>query len=375
MTTQSNSGRYRFGDRIIELRTSRLSDGRSWRRTNLEHEERLRPAFGSPSSDWDAEHSATAWAQKWLADRSGVGIPLSRLILLEEGDTDRVVGQQAYAGPDPRTGHAESSTWIAGLDDSSKVAVWLCAMNMLELFRLHPQLTWATAPLAVTNAPAIALAKAVNLTWINDMRGFREYSGVPIDHTLYAGPNTPEYKDHLEKLVASLGVERVAPRRAAAPSPEALLGLARAGVRRARARRGAGASSGAAAVLLPAATTEDGHAIAFVTGPDQRYTVTADGTRIGQVQITVDPGTSTTELIEWLRPDAPKEIATAATVAACRVLAERQNTRRLTVALADRHAGARDPLIGIDFVSEGQTLPTIGDADSPREMFTRYREQ
>ncbi|MGV7750471.1 GNAT family N-acetyltransferase, partial [Mycobacterium kansasii] len=87
-------------------------------------------------------------------------------------------------GPDPRTGHAESSTWIAGLEDSSKVAMWLSSMNMLELFRLHPNVRYATAPLAVTNVPAIALAKAVGLTWVNEMRGFREYSGVPIDHTL-----------------------------------------------------------------------------------------------------------------------------------------------------------------------------------------------
>ncbi|MGV7591844.1 hypothetical protein PJI74_30140, partial [Mycobacterium kansasii] len=64
---------------------------------------------------------------------------------------------------------------------------------------------------------------------------------MPIDHTLYVGPNTPEYKAHLEKLVASLGVERVTPRRRSAPSPHDLLGLAREGVRRVRAHSRAGA--------------------------------------------------------------------------------------------------------------------------------------
>ena len=369
MTTQSNSGRYRFGNRIIELRSPRLADAPSWRRTNLEHEERLRPAFGSPNSDWDAEHSAAAWAHTWLAARSGVGVPLSRVLLLGDGDADRVVGQQTYAGPDPRTGHAESSTWIAGLEDSSKIAMWLSSMNMLELFRRHPNVRYATAPLAVTNVPAIALAKAVGLTWINEMRSLREYSGVPVDHTLYVGPNTPEYKAHLEKLVASLGVERVPSRRRTPPPPPVLLGLAREGVRHVRAHRRAKAAD----VAGPLSATEAGHDIAFSAGPGGRYSATSDGTPIGEVQIAVDPGTSTTEIIDWLRPEAPAETAAAVIVAACRILAENQDTRRLTVALAERHAIARDPLVELGFFSEGQTLPTVGDEGSPREMWTRLR--
>lgn len=374
MTTQSTYGRYRIGKHIVELRTPRLSDAASWRQTNLEHEERLRPAFGTPRSDWAGDHSLTAWAHTWLAARSGAGVPLSRVLVVEDGDSDRVVGQQTFAGPDPRTGHAESSTWIAGLDDSNKVAVWMSAANVLEMFRLRPEVRYATAPLAVTNVPAIALAKAVGLQWVHDLRGLREYNGEPVDHTVYVIPNTAEAKTGLQKIVAAIGPEPVPPRRAAPPSPEVLLSLARQGVRQVRSRRRAG-SAEVSGPLSGTGLTEDGHDIAFAAAPDGRYTATADGTPIGQLEVQVDPGTSTTEIIDRLRDESRPEIEAAALVAACRTLANRQDTRRLTLALADRHASAVAALIALGFESEGDALPTSGDEATTRSTWTRYREQ
>ncbi|ADG78346.1 N-acetyltransferase domain-containing protein OS=Tsukamurella paurometabola (strain ATCC 8368 / DSM / CCUG 35730 / CIP 100753 / JCM 10117 / KCTC 9821 /NBRC 16120 / NCIMB 702349 / NCTC 13040) OX=521096 GN=Tpau_1728 PE=4 SV=1 [Tsukamurella paurometabola] len=367
------SGRFRVGDRVVELRAPRLSDAKAWRRTNLEHEDRLRPAFGSPHSDWEAAHSAAEWAHTWLAARSGAGVPLSRVLMVDDGDSDRMVGQQTYAGPDPRTGHAEVSTWIAGLDDSAVIARWMSAMCVLEVLRLNPHLRYITAPLAVTNAPAIALAKASGFTWVQDQRGLREYNGHPIDHTVYALANSLESRSMLAKIVSSFNPEPIRPRRTIAPSPEVLLGLARVGVRRARA--GLRPRAVETARLLPTHSAQNGHDIEFTFDPSGYYTVTVDGTQMGQVEVHGDPGTSTTEVIDRLRDEEQPQAAVAALVAACRALADRQDTRRLTLALADRHASATSQLTALGFESEGTALPTRGDEATPRAAWTRYQEQ
>lgn len=351
MTTPSNAGRYRIGEHVVQLRAPRLADAESWRRTNLEHESRLRPAFGSPDTDWDAEHSLAAWAETWWAATHDPDVRIARVLTVEDGAEERVVGYQVWAGRDPRTGHAEASTWIAGLPRSLKVAMFFTAACLLDAFTAHPDLPFAVGPMAVHNRPPIALAESVGFTYQQTLRGLREYEGRPADHSIHVRHNTEEARAELAAVIASIGAEPLPPRPAARPSTGAALGLARLGVRRVRARV-------RAARATPTADTAVD-------------TVTVAGRPIGSIGVHVDGGSSTTEIIERLHRDADPDAATAAVVAACRAAADAQQTRRLTIALADRHAGAVADLTALSFVSEGTALPTLGDESTPRESWTR----
>lgn len=61
-------------------------------------------------------------------------------------------------------------------------------------------------------------------------------------------------------------------------------------------------------------------------------------------------------------------------IAACRAAAERQDTRRLTIAAADPSPHLTDALATIGFRREGTTWPTRGDESTPRVTWTRLRE-
>ena len=295
------------------------------------------------------------------------------MLAVDDGPGQRVVGQQSFTGPDPRTGHAESLTWIAGLPDSKAVTLWMSAVNVLDTFA-DPRITASLAVQPVDNRGSLALAKALGFTYLQTVRSLRDYAGAPADHTVYVRYNTPETRRELQAIVDAAGPQPLPASRAPRPPAHAAVDLARIAVRRLRARRAARAEVPVRA--LPAhVRTDDGLDIGFGDPRDGRYAVTVDGAPLGDVQVHVDGGSSTTTIIDWLRPDAAADVATAVLLAACRVAAEHQDTRRLTIALADRHAAAHAALAALGFASEGPTLPTLGDEDSPRESWTRVQER
>ncbi|CAM3830317.1 GNAT family N-acetyltransferase [Tsukamurella ocularis] len=371
--TSTNAGRYKIGDHVVELRNLRLADGASWRRTRLDHEEWLRSAFTEPGVSWESKHTTAAWAEEWWNARDAKDILLSRILTVDDGDGPRVVGQQSVTGPDPRTGQAETLTWVAGLPNSKTVTRWMSAVDVLDAFEQFPQISAMLAVQPVENRGSLALAKSLGFTYLQTLGSLRPYAGEPTDHTIYVLHNTAENRRSLREVIESIAPEPLPASRAPLPPAHAAVDLARIAVRRLRARRTTGAVAPTRA--LPARTrSDDGLDIAFGAERDGRYPTTVDGESIGELQVTVDGGTSTTTIIDWLRADAPPAVASATIVAACRAIAEHQDTRRLTVALAERHALAHEPLTAIGFVSEGQTLPTLGDEGSPRESWTRIRD-
>ena len=372
MSTPSNAGRYRIGEHVVELRAPRLADAESWRRVNLDYEHRLRPAFGSPYTDWDEEHSATAWAATWWAAVHDPDVRIARVLTLADGARDRVIGYQVWAGRDPRTGQAEASTWVAGLPQSYEVTAFFTAACVLDMLNAHADLPFVVAPMAVHNRPPIALAESVGFTYLQTLRRLREYDGRPTDHSIHVLGNTEKSRAGLEAVLASIGAETLSARPAERPSREATLGLARHGVRRLRTRIRATRPAAAEDGVLATARRD---AVRFHPIGRGTYTATVDDRPIGDVGVHVDDGSSTAEIIDRLSGDVSPEDAAAVLVAACRAAADHQETRRLTIALADRHAAAHDALTAIGFASEGTTLPTIGDEGSPRESWTRLREQ
>ncbi|WP_181873970.1 GNAT family N-acetyltransferase [Tsukamurella tyrosinosolvens] len=372
MSTQSHAGRVRIAEHVVELRSLRLSDGASWRKTNLDYEQRLQDAFHEPGVSWDEKHSTAAWAEQWWTARNAENPLISRVLTVDDESGPRVVGQQSVTGPDPRSGHAETLTWVAGLPQSKAVTYWMSAVDVLDTFEQFPQVSAMLAVQPVENRGSLALATSLGFTYLQTARSLRDYAGTPTDHTIYVLHNTAESRRELQKAIDSVAPQELPRSRAALPPAHAAVDLARITVRRIRAKRAARAVP--ATRSLPArALSDDGLDIVFGDPHDGRYPVTVDGVPMGALQVTGDAGSSTTTIIDWMRRDTPPAIATDVLVAACRAAAERQDTRRLTVALAERHTGAHDPLIAIGFFSEGATLPTLGDEGSPRESWTRLR--
>lgn len=371
MGIDSASGRYRIGDHVLELRAPRLGDADSWRTTNLLHEKRLRPAFGTAMTDWSTEHSAAAWADRWWRARTDPFVVHARVLVAEDGPVAHVVGQVDHVGPDRRTGHVESSIWLAGVPHSTPVSRWALATTVLDVLRTHPEVPRIVAPVYVHNRPAIALLEAVGFHHVQTLFRLREYAGEPVDHDVFAVENSAASRVELERILDALAAQPLPARRAEKPSVSAAFGAAHLVARRLRART---TPSRPADPLLPAVThTADRHTVAFDAGRDARYRVHMDGAPMGDLEVTVDLGTSTTEIIDRLAPSAVPEVG-GVVAAACRAAAARQRTRRLTIALADRHATASQELVGLGFVSEGPALPSRGDERTPRESWTRLRE-
>ncbi|MGX9297617.1 GNAT family N-acetyltransferase [Tsukamurella paurometabola] len=358
---------------MVDLRSPRLSDGPSWRQTNLDHEEWLRAAFYDPAVSWSDQHSTAAWAEEWWNARHAETTLLSRVLTVDDGAEQRVVGQQEMLGPDPRSGHIESLTWVAGLPHSKTITLWMSAVNVLDTFIANPHVSALLAVQPVENRGSLGLAKALGFTYLQTARSLRTYGGVPTDHTIYVRYNTAESRRDMQAIIDSVEPQPMPPRRAALPPAHAAVDVARIAVRRLRARRAA-QQAGPARALPSRARSEDGLDIEYGDPHDGRYAVTVDGAPVGDLQLTVDGGSSTTTIIDWLRTDTPASVSTAAIVAACRAAAERQDTRRLTIALADRNAAGHDALAAVGFAPEGQALPTIGDESTARESWTRVRD-
>ncbi|WP_336670521.1 GNAT family N-acetyltransferase [Tsukamurella sp. USMM236] len=375
MRTRSASGRFRVGEHVVELRAPRLSDADSWRRTCLEHEERLRPAFGQANADWRKEHSSTAWADKWWSARTDPFVVHSRVLIAGDGAGARVVGQVEHVGPDPRTGHLESSIWIAGMPRSSpSIAQWALAICVLDIFLALPDVPRIVAPACVQNRAAATLAESVGFQHVQTLRRLREYAGEPADHAIYAIENTSEARARLAATLDAIGAVPLPRRRAAAPSPAATFGAARLGARKVRVRMRPSRPEEALHALPRVTGTGDATTVEFEPGRDGLYEAHVDGRPAGAAQISVDLGTSTTEIIDRTAHEVPDGTADAVIIAACRAAAERQDTRRLTIAAADPSPHLTDALATIGFRREGTTWPTRGDESTPRVTWTRLRE-
>ena len=371
MAGHSNAGRYRIGGHIIELRAPRLADAESWRRTTLENESRLRPAFGSPDGDWDEEHSPAAWAAIWWRSIHDPDVRIARVLTVANGAQDTVVGYQVWAGQDPRTGHAEASVWVAGLPNSYEVTAFFTAACVLDMLNAHPDLPYVIAPMAVHNRPPIALAETVGFPHLQTLRQLREYDGRAADHSIHYLSNTEASRAGLAAIISTIGAEPLAPRPADRVSRAAALGLIRHKVRRLRTRaRTLRATPTTPACVIGPTRTEHGHEVRFHYRGHE-YSVTFDGRPVGDVGVHIDHGSSTTAIIDRLHPHIDSETASAVLAVACREAAENQATRRLTVALAERHSPAVAALLDLGFVSEGVTLPSLGDRATPRESWTR----
>ncbi|MCA4993785.1 GNAT family N-acetyltransferase [Tsukamurella tyrosinosolvens] len=371
MNTRSPAIRRRIGGHAVELRAPRLSDADSWRSTSLEHELRLRPALGRPGTDWSTQHSSVAWAETWWRAHTAPSIVDSRIVIVDDASGERVAGQAEHHGPDRRTGHLETSIWLAGVHESRPIAIWVVATTMLDVFRAYPEVPRIVAPVAVRNGRAIALLESLGSRRMQTLRLLREYDEEPADHFLYAMENTEADQAVLEQNVDAVGALPLPPHRTAAvPSLGAALGAARLGVRHARALP---ARSTRTRPLPAVVRTTDGLSVGFEAVDADRFRARVDGAVVGAVQLTVDLGSSTTEVIDRLSHETAAVAGGAVVVAACRAASERQGTRRLTVALADRHAFAADALAALGFVSEGATMPTLGDESTPRESWTRLR--
>lgn len=374
MRTQPTSGRFSIGEHIVELRAPRLSDADAWRRTCLEHEERLRPAFGHGHTDWSSEHSPTEWAEKWWCARTDPFVVHSRSLIAGDGADARMVGQVEHVGPDPRTGHFEASIWIAGIPrPSGSIAQWALAMCVLDVFLSFPDVPRIVGPVYVHNRAAAALGEAVGFQHVQTLRRLREYDGEPADHAIWAIENTAEVRASLAATLDAIAAVPLPRRRSAAPSPAAVLGAARLGARKVRARlHRSRPIDGPPA--LPGVARAGEHTVEFRTSRDGLYEARVAGRPAGAAQVSVDMGTSTTEIIDRTSRELPAGTADAVIVAACRAAAEHQETRRLTIAAADPSPHVTDALATIGFRPEGATWPTRRDESTPRATWTRLRE-
>ncbi|MCS3780205.1 GNAT family N-acetyltransferase [Tsukamurella ocularis] len=375
MRTQSASGRFRIGQHTVELRAPRLSDADSWRRTCLEHEERLRPAFGDANADWVSEHSSTAWADKWWCARTDPFVVHSRVLIAGDGTDARMVGQVEHVGPDPRTGHVETSIWIAGVPKSSpSIAQWALATCVLDVLLMFPDVPRVIGPVYVHNRAAAALGESVGFEHVQTLRRLREYAGQPADHAIYAIENTAEVRAALASNVDGIAAVPLPRSRAAAPSLAATLGAARLGARKVRGRMRRSNPIDAPHALPGVARAAGDHTVEFHARRGGVYEAHVDGRPAGTAQVSVDVGTSTTEIIDRTSHELPAGTADAVVIAACRAAAQHQETRRLTIAAADPSPRVTDALATIGFRPEGATWPTRGDESTPRATWTRLRE-
>ncbi|ORB48364.1 hypothetical protein BST43_24955 [Mycobacteroides saopaulense] len=329
----------------VMLRTPRLSDGPSWRETNLRYEKRLAPAFGRTDMSWAAAHSPYMWIDTWkqaLADVARGGA--SYLLVHLDAGRERVLGHLSMAGRHPRTGGTEVSTWTAGVPHT--VTKWAQTSLIIAGFEANPDVPHAVAPLAVQNVAVQKLAESVGWSQLQTCRRLREYGGRPTDHQIWFQSNSTENLATLRRardaLSNNMPSSKVGRRTAVSWGDLVARGHYEL---RSRCRRTVAAA------------------------PDRQIEVVADRPA-GTVEIAVDPGSSTTELIGRPRPDAPEDALTP-TIAdlAGRMALGPATTRRIVVAprVDDQHLiGA---LAAHGFQSEGPTLPTLGESFGGRELW------
>ncbi|AMW19933.1 hypothetical protein Chelonae_p2182 [[Mycobacterium] chelonae subsp. bovistauri] len=344
--TPTSLGPVEIDGMTVMLRIPRLSDGSSWRETNLRYEERLAPAFGHPDMPWSTAHSPYMWIHTWkqaLSDTARGWV--SYLLVHLDGGREHVVGHLAMAGRHPRTGGTEVSTWTAGVPHS--VTRWAQASLIIAGFEADPRVPHAVAPLAVENIAVQRLAQSVGWSQLQTCRRLRMYDGKPTDHQIWFQGNTIENLAALRSTRDALSgniTSWMTSGRRAAVSWSDLLARGRYELRNCRRRVAADANSSVA--------------------------VTVSGTSLGSVEIAVDPGSSTTELIGRPRPDVSEDELTA-TIAdlAGRLMGAPSPTRRIVVAVRDEDRPLTEALAVHGFRNEGRTLPTLGDASTNRQLW------
>ncbi|TDZ90577.1 hypothetical protein CCUG62472_03830 [Mycobacteroides salmoniphilum] len=334
----------------VMLRTPRLSDGASWRETNLRYEQRLAPAFGRTDMAWSAAHSPYMWIHTWkqaLSDAARGWV--SCLLVHLDGGREHVVGHLAMAGRHPRTGGAEVSTWTAGIPHTA--TMWAQASLIIAGFEANPNIPHAVAPLAVQNVPVQRLAQAVGWSKLQTCRKLRMYDGKPTDHQVWFQSNTAEN-------LAALRHKR-----------DTFSGNATAGV--------PGCQSRVSWCDLAARGHYElrnwGRHTTSVT--NSQVVLDVSGKAMGCVEISVDPGSSTTELISRPHPDVSEDML-APTVAdlAGRLTRAPSVTRRIVVAARTDDQPLIDALSAHGFQNEGLTLPTLGEALVTRQLWAHVAE-
>ncbi|WP_131815839.1 GNAT family N-acetyltransferase [Mycobacteroides franklinii] len=329
----------------VMLRAPRLSDGPSWRETNLRYEQRLAPAFAHQDMSWAAAHSPYMWIHTWRQARSDAARGWASYLLIHlEGTRERVVGHLAMAGRHPRTGGTEVSTWTAGVPHA--VTMWAQSSLIISGFETNPDVPHAVAPLAVHNVPVQRLAQAVGWQKLQTCRQLRMFDGSPTDHEIWYQTNSAENLVALRHKRDTLAGETPlrGSERPAKISWGDLLACGRYELRN-RCRR-------ASAV------------------PKDTVPVTVSGTPIGSIEISVDLGSSTTELIGRPHPGASEDSLTP-TIAdlAARLTLAPAPTRRIVVAARSDARPLTDILTTHGFQNEGPTLPTFGESGVPRQLW------
>ncbi|MGH3956916.1 MAG: hypothetical protein ACRDTI_23060 [Mycobacterium sp.] len=334
----------------VMLRTPRLSDGASWRETNLRYEKRLAPAFGRTDMSWSAAHSPYMWIHTWkqaLSDAAQGWV--SCLLVHLDGGCEHVVGHLAMAGRHPRTGGTEVSTWTAGVPHT--VTMWAQASLIIAGFEANSNIPHAVAPLADHNVPVHRLAQAVGWSKLQTCRKLRMYDGKPTDHQIWFQSNTPENLAalrHTRDTFPDNGTDRVSGCRSRVSWSD----LVARGHYEMRhwGRRAAPAAHSRVAVDFSGETT-------------------------GYVEISVDPGSSTTELISRPLPGVSEDMLTS-TVAdlAGRLTHVPSSTRRIVVAARADDRPLIEALTAHGFQNEGHTLPTLGETAVTRDLWAYVSE-
>ncbi|WP_139360857.1 GNAT family N-acetyltransferase [Mycobacterium sp. D16R24] len=348
--TPSCRGPVEIDGMTVMLRTPRLSDGASWRETNLRYEKRLAPAFGHTDMTWLAAHSPYMWIHTWkqaLSDTAQGWV--SCLLVHLDGGREHVVGHLAMAGRHPRTGGTEVSTWTAGVPHT--VTMWAQASLIIAGFEANPNVPHAVAPLAVQNVPVQRLAQAVGWSKLQTCRLLRTYDGKPTDHQIWFQGNTPENLaalQHTRDTLPDNGTTVAAECRTRSSWSDL---MARGHYELRNWGRRA------------------------ISAPNSRVAVDLSGKTVGYVEISVDPGSSTTELISRPHPGAAEDMLTP-TVAdmAGRLTHTPSSTRRIVVAVRADDQPLIDALSARGFQNEGPTLPTLSEAAVTRHLWAYVSE-
>nr|WP_162525545.1 GNAT family N-acetyltransferase [Mycobacteroides sp. CBMA 326] len=358
------------------LRRPMLSDGPSWRETNRMYADRLRAAFDCDGVDWDAAHSHVSWIDTWRKALSDNKAGVSYFIVRIDGGRQRIVGHMSVAGVHARTGCAELSSWAVGIP--SQLTQWAQACVVLDAFERHSR-PHVIAPIAVSNHAPAKLARSLGMWTIQQQRQLRHYGGVLADHDIWILVNDADARAKLASIVAEIpedtatAVPRREPLRSlqqAVVIPRYLVRIARSTVRAARTKAPdvgtpipVGSASGEEVLLVP------------TRGTGGRYEVLIDGARVGHIEVAVDVGTSTAELLPQLAPTLPRETGSAVVVGLAIRLAEHHGaTRRTVVTTGTNDTDIAGALAEAGFVHEGSAPPSPGDDLEERQMWTAFRD-
>lgn len=360
-----------IGGVTVLLRPPRLADGRSWRETALAFTERLSPAFNRDDMDWESAHSPLIWVDTWrsaLTDARAGGV--SYLLVRIDDGTERVVGHFSMTGTDPRTGGAEISSWA--VDVPSAVSGWAQLVTVLSAFEGNPAIPHALAPVAVANIRANRFCESMGWTQLQTRRALRKYDGQISDHHMWVLANTAEYRDWVRQRLTEIPVTRthLAPAVSRRPDAGYLAAWVRFAAIRARQR--------IRATLRPAPTesslensTAHGEVVHVAPAGRRQFRVAVAERTAGLIDVYVDVGTSTTELVPRFEPWVSRDAgACALSALASHVAALPGGSRRTVIAVGGGDSTLADQLARRGFIDEGEAPPTLGDDGAARRMWT-----